>query len=221
MIKKTIIIITVAFLVAFIAYSIIDETLPIGEEGPRAEWLTDQMFEMLNKSAWDSLDQVSWSYPPGHHFVWDKNKNEVEVKWDDFKAIIQPDKRTGEVWQNGILVEEESEILVKTAISYFFNDSFWLVAPFKARDPGTIRKVVQYQGQEALLVQYTTGGDTPGDSYLWIFDNDFRPMAWKFWVQAIPLGGMEFTWEEWQNVDGAQISTLHKGIIDLEIKNLK
>jgi hypothetical protein len=42
------------------------------------------------------------------------------------------------------------------------------------------------------------------------------------WVYIIPIGGVEATWESWENLDGAMISTLHKvGPLPIKITNLK
>jgi hypothetical protein len=85
------------------------------------------------------------------------------------------------------------------------------VAPYKVRDPGTERKVVNTKMGKGLLVTYTSGGVTPGDSYLWILDQNNRPVKWKMWVSIIPLGGLEFTWEDWQKHEGAWFAPTHVG----------
>ncbi len=198
----------------------VDQPLPIGKEGPQAEQLADQMLKALNKPAWDSLNLISWSFPRGHHFKWDKVNNKVEVRWDDYRVLVLPDEKTGEVYKEEELMIEGNDEVVQKALNYFYNDSFWLIAPYKVNDPGTVRQLVNYDGREALLVQYTSGGATPGDSYLWILDENFRPVAWKLWVDIIPIGGLKFSWENWQNIDGAWISTFHDGLIDIKITNL-
>lgn len=220
MLNKIIIGLLVLITFGFVGFMIVDEPLPKGEEGPRAEWLADQMLEALNKPAWDSLTQISWSYPGGHDYVWNKTSGEVEVRWDDYVAKINTQTKEGEVSKSGELQTNDEELIEK-AFSYFYNDSFWLIAPYKVKDPGTIRSLVKYEGKEALLVQYTSGGVTPGDSYLWILGEDYKPTAWKFWVNILPIGGLEFSWEEWIEIDGVQISTMHKGLLDIKITNLK
>jgi hypothetical protein len=73
-------------------------------------------------------------------------------------------------------------------------------------------------------VTYTSGGVTPGDSYLWILDENDRPIAWKFWVQKIPIGGLESSWGDWQQYKGVWLGASHEVgplEIKLEIQNIK
>ena len=220
--KKFLIIVFSLVVLLVVAFVIIDEPLPEGVKGPEAERLADNILAELNKPAWDSLKSISWTFPGlNHHYNWDKVNDEVEVTWDDYKVIFNTDSQSGKAYENGQLLEDDSNELVKDAINYFNNDSFWLIAPYKIKDPGTIRTLVNYEGKDALLVQYTSGGTTPGDSYLWILDENNRPVAWKLWVSIIPIGGMSFSWEEWKDINGAQISTIHDGIMTIEISDLK
>ena len=122
-----------------------------------------------------------------------------------------------------MLEGKEKEKAIQTAWSLFANDSFWLVAPYKIRDSGTSRKVIILEnGEKGLLVTYSSGGVTPGDSYLWILDEDGRPKSWKMWVKIIPVGGLEFTWENWQQQGGAWFAPIHKGPgpLSVDLKNL-
>ena len=115
--------------------------------------------------------------------------------------------------------------MVKTAIDFFNNDSFWLAAPFKAFDPGTERSIVNLKdGRKGLMVTYTSGGTTPGDTYVWILDENDRPTAIKMWVQILPLGGMEFTWENILTLpSGALIAQDHLlyGGMNVNLTNVK
>lgn len=219
--KKLLISISIGFIIILFSVGlviyILDEPIPDGAGGEKAEQLAEKMLTALNKPAWDSLETISWQYPIGDHkYVWNKKNDQVEVYWDDYKVVINTQTGAGVIYENNKLAEYDKKIIDK-AFNYFYNDSFWLIAPYKIKDPGTIRKVVQYNRGEALLVQYTSGGSTPGDSYLWILDEDYRPRAWKFWASIIPIGGMEFTWEDWVDMNGAQISTFHDGMIDIKI----
>ena len=104
---------------------------------------------------------------------------------------------------------ENSEALQK-ATDFFNNDSFWLIAPHKVFEDGIERRIVKYKEKDALLITYTSGGSTPGDSYLWILDENNLPIAYKMWVSIIPTGGMEATWEGWiTTASGTKLPSTH------------
>jgi hypothetical protein len=188
-----------------------------------ADQLANKMLKAINKQAWDNIHYVQWSFRDKRHFIWDKYQHLVQVKWKKYKVLINPNTSMGIAYEDGVLIEEnDGEKLVEKAINAFNNDSFWLNAPAKAFDKGTQRRIVDHKGKEALMVEYTSGGSTPGDSYLWILDDKGLPQAWKMWVSIIPVGGMKLTWEEWENFDGAMLSQFHDGeVFDLRISNIK
>ena len=113
---------------------------------------------------------------------------------------------------------------IKKAIDLFNNDSFWLVAPFKVFDKGVERRIVPMDdGTKALLITYTSGGSTPGDSYLWELQPNGFPISFKLWVKIIPIGGLKATWDDWQLTEsGAFLPKTHSlGPIKLDMGNVK
>ena len=72
-------------------------------------------------------------------------------------------------------------------------------------------------------MSYSSGGVTPGDSYLWFLDENYVPTHFKMWVKVIPIGGILATWENWMKTSsGISIATKHKlGPLNIEIENLK
>ncbi|MEE3998975.1 hypothetical protein V1T75_01405 [Tenacibaculum sp. FZY0031] len=187
-----------------------NESLPTGEQGPKADALATKMLKALDYEAYKNTRFIEWSFRGKHFYKWDKEKDIVEVSWEANKVTLftkTPEKSI-------VLVNEKqvnnNEILQK-AIDYFNNDSFWLVAPYKVFENGIQRRIVSYKGKEALLVTYTTGGSTPGDSYLWILEENGRPTSYKMWVSIIPTGGMEATWSDWITTEsGAILPTKHE-----------
>lgn len=219
-------IIFVAMLViTFVAGLIAHEPLPEGEPGPAADSLARRMEAAVNKEAWDSTVLVQWTFAGMHHFLWDKERDFCRVQWDDKEVLLDLNTITGKAWQDGQALEgEAAKELMQQAWSYFANDSFWLNACVKAFDPGTERRLLRLAGgDEGLLVTYTKGGVTPGDSYLWILDEDGLPQRWKMWVSILPVGGVSATWEDWTTLDsGARIATTHKNaMFTLEITDLR
>lgn len=187
---------------AGILYAIYNEPLPKGIRGENADDLAMKMLTALNYKAFKDTRFLEWSFANGkHHYRWDKKTDTVFVAWSHYKVKLDlkvPAKSS--VAKGKIPLEgQEKGKLIKKATSFFNNDSFWLVAPFKIFDPGTERSMVPLRdGNHGLLVTYISGGDTPGDSYLWKLQPNGFPISFKMWVSIIPIGGIEASWDDWQ-----------------------
>jgi hypothetical protein len=186
-----------------------NESLPQGKQGKEADALATKMLNALNYQAYKNTETISWNFRNEHFYTWNKQENIVAVSWDNNKVILhtQNPKKT-EVFIDDKKVEN-SDIL-KKATAFYNNDSFWLVAPYKIFDTGTERRLVNYKGKDALLITYTSGGSTPGDSYLWILDKNNVPTSFKMWTKIIPIGGLSATWSDWKNTEsGIKLPTKH------------
>lgn len=215
----------IILLVIASGYFILNEKLPTGENPAKADELANKMLKSLNKSAWDSTNVVVWTFKGGHQFVWDKKKQLVQVKWDKNDVLLNlKEWNKGKAFSDGKEVtDEQLDVLRGKAWSFFCNDSFWLIAPYKVFDEDVSRKIVKNKdGSEALLVSYASGGVTPGDSYLWFLDKNATPTAYKMWVKIIPIGGVSATWEDWKTTEtGAIIAQSHKlGPLNIKIIEL-
>jgi hypothetical protein len=226
--KRTLRIVSIVFLglifFLFIFFITQNEQLPEGTSGPEADAMAEKMMESLNYEAWQVTPEVSWTFKGIHSYRWDKMENVVNVKWDNHEVILKPEDKSGIVQNGENYSSQEIEELINTSWDYFNNDSFWLYAPFKAFDPGTERSIVRLKdGRQGLKVTYTSGGSTPGDSYVWILDENHRPTSVKMWVSILPLGGMEFTWENYKTLEsGAMIAQDHwlYGSVNIDISDL-
>jgi hypothetical protein len=187
---------------------------PEGQPGPEADALARSMEAAVHKGAWDKTGAVRWSFFDQHHYVWDRDRDLVELQWGDSRALFRTGDRTGRVWSRGAeQLGADAEEALRAAYAYWINDSFWLNPVVKFFEPGVERSLVKLDdGRNALLVSYTSGGVTPGDAYLWIPGPDGMPASWRMWVQIIPIGGIETTWEGWVELaTGAKVSTQHEG----------
>lgn len=197
------------------AYFTLNKKLPVGVKGEKAEALAQKMIQAVNKTAWDTTHIISWTYRGDHNYLWDKQRNVAQVEWKTYKVLIDLNKVSGRVWDNltEITDPHQAATLLKEAQKYFINDAFWLNPVVKIYDAGVERSLVTLEdGTESLLVSYTSGGLTPGDSYLWLVDAHGIPTAWQLWVKILPIGGIELTWEDWITLPtGAKIATMHKG----------
>ncbi|KGL63020.1 hypothetical protein PHEL85_0051 [Polaribacter sp. Hel1_85] len=195
---------------AGVYYFVNNESLPEGKKGKEADALAIKMFNAINSEAYENTEILKWSFRKKHYYTWHKNKNIVHISWANYKVTLHPDNPDkSEVYIDGRISDHRE--LVKQAHDHFNNDSFWLVAPFKIFDPGTERSIVKHDGKDALLITYTSGGTTPGDSYLWILDENYMPTSFKMWTSIIPIGGVSATWSDWKKTSsGIKLPTKHK-----------
>ncbi|APQ19103.1 hypothetical protein [Maribacter hydrothermalis] len=217
MIKKLFKILAVLVLLIIICFGVLyylyNKPIPTGLAGPEADALAYRMLDALEYKKYNNTKIIEWSFRGDHTYKWDKEKFTVHVSWDDNKVIldlITPKSSIATV--NGSPASyEKTQDLIADAQSYFNNDSFWLVAPYKVFDRGTERYLVDLEdGSEALLVTYTQGGDTPGDSYLWILETSGMPKSFQLWTKIIPIDGLEASWDSWIKTEsGAYLPTSH------------
>lgn len=206
-----------------------NEELPNGQQGTEADQLATSMLNALNEEAYLNTDYLEWTFKGIHHYKWYKTDQTCEVSWDGMTVILDfgnPNNSkvfAGDQEYNGY----EKQEYINKAQNYFNNDSFWLVAPYKVFDKGTERRLVTTkQGKKALLVTYTKGGSTPGDSYLWHLDENSKPKSFQMWVDILPIDGLEASWDHWTTTEsGAKLPTTHKFLVfelDMgEVKGLK
>lgn len=203
-----------------------NEDLPEGKIGPEADQLAEQMLSALNSDAYENTDFIEFTFKGRRHYKWEKFKNKCSVKWEDYKVDLDlddPNKSLAYIHNFRVYDERAAEI-TQQALEYFNNDSFWLVGPYKVFDPGVERSLVNTsENGTALLVTYTSGGTTPGDSYLWLLDEKKKPIAFKMWVSILPIEGLEVSWEGWTTTEsGAILPTFHKFFLfGIELQGVK
>lgn len=212
-ILKWLAIIIALLIVVFIVFGVItNEKMPEGIPSPEADAKANELLQVINYAAWDSTTYVQWSFPGGHDYLWDKDRNLVRVEWGTNKVLLNTKTLTGKAFENGEVIEgNKANDLIQKAWSLFCNDSFWLNAPRKVFDPGTSRSLVTLKdGRKGLMIKYESGGVTPGDTYVWIMDENGLPVAWKMWVKIIPIGGVETSWGDWITLStGSKIAQTH------------
>ncbi|MDO6600612.1 hypothetical protein [Tenacibaculum sp. 1_MG-2023] len=205
------ILLLLVLLIAFVGiyYVVNNEKLPEGKQGVEADALATKMLSAINNEAFKNTEVIEWSFRGVHNYKWYKQQERVSVSWDNNWVELffkNPDKN--KVFIDG--KEVNNPALIKTATDFFNNDSFWLVAPHKVFDNGVERSLVKHNDKDALMVTYTSGGTTPGDSYLWILDENGFPTDYKMWTKIIPIGGVSATWSDWKTTEaGFKLPTKH------------
>jgi nicotinamide mononucleotide adenylyltransferase len=192
-------------LVSFVALKVIyNEDVPHGETGKVADELAYQMLEAIHHKEFTQTTEIRWTFRGVNRYEWKLQEDVVEVYWKDHQVTLHTKSpEESEAYQNNKPIEgEKREEAIAYATKNFNNDSFWLVAPHKVFDEGTQRQLIEEDNKQHLLVTYTSGGSTPGDSYLWELDENKMPIAMKMWVSIIPFDGVEAKWVDWQMTEG-------------------
>ncbi|MGY8908615.1 MAG: hypothetical protein ACKVIG_01955, partial [Flavobacteriales bacterium] len=121
------ILLVVLIVAGTIFYFVKNEKLPQGKQGVEAEALATKMFNAINHKAFESTEIIEWDFRNAHFYKWYKQKNIVEVSWDENKVILNTkEPKKSEVFVDNTKVNNQE--LIKTAENYFNNDSFWLIA---------------------------------------------------------------------------------------------
>jgi len=219
-IKWVLIVLGVLLLLALGAIYFMSEEKPQGKGGDEADQLAQKMLDAINYDAFKQTRYINWSFAGRNTYFYDQQANKALIEWDKNSVLLNLDSQTGKSFVDGVNQEGKAhQALIEKAWSNWCNDSFWMLAPFKVFDPGTKRSIVQEEGQDALMVEYVSGGVTPGDSYLWILNDQNIPTGYKMWTSILPVKGMYASWEEWKEFNGAKYSTMHKLGASLEMKN--
>jgi hypothetical protein len=137
--------------------------------------------------------------------VWNVAAGTDEVKWKDKQG------KDHQVTAN--LAAPASDDEGKTAYARWVNDSYWLLAPLKIRDPGV---KVEAGGPkdlngvtcETVRLKFDNIGLTPTDQYVFYIDPKTKlPLAWDYIPQSGT--GMQATWEKFQSFGGLNLATEH------------
>lgn len=204
---------------------LLNEPKPNGVEPSKADILAKEMLTAVNLSTWENTNFIQWTFANTHHYLWDRKRNYVKVEWNDYSVLLNTKQLHKSVaYENGAIVEgADHDALVQKAWSFFCNDSFWLCAHTKLFDPGTQRYLVEGSTQNELMVSYESGGVTPGDTYVWTLDENSKPLKYKMWVNIIPIGGLEASWDDLVETEtGALLPKSHSfGFLTIQITDLK
>lgn len=208
-----VVLVSISLLLFALIYFASDHEIPAGETGPAAVALRDRIEDAVRLDEYKKLGAVEFTFARANHrHFYDIARGLAEVRWGD--TLVQFDKRSfryrAERGGQPLAGAEAAEAFQK-ARGFHINDVFWLNPFAQLRSPGVQLEKI---GEQALLVTYKSGGVTPGDSYLFVTDATGKPTHFKLWTSAIPIKGIEFSFEGWQTfLDRVPLSLVHRSVI--------
>ncbi|TDY11426.1 hypothetical protein [Meridianimaribacter flavus] len=197
-----------------------DEDLPVGTQNEQADALAKKMLTALDYEAYKNTKYIEWTYKKRRHYKWKKSEHSCTVYWEEYKVDLKLNElNSSKAYVHNFKVEgEQAKNLIAEAHTYFSEDSFWLVAPYRVFDEGVTRSVVNVNGKQELLVNYQ-----PDDTYLWQLDTNGMPTSFKMWNNKLPFDGVELSWKDWTTTEsGAKLPTFHKFMFfGMELQDVK
>jgi hypothetical protein len=200
-----------------------------GKSDPRAIKIADEVMVALGgREHYETIQYLSFRFVVEadtqklsdwrHH--WDRRNNNYRLEGitrdgDHLFLIFNLDTRKGTVFKNGQqLAGDEKREFIKRAYARYVNDTYWLLMPYKLKDPGA---ALQYEGvQEINDVTYDvlrlsfvdSVGLTPRNVYRVFVDQPTRLVhRWEYFETegATPSPAW---WEQWRVYNGIKLAEL-------------
>lgn len=212
-------------------------TLGAGAAAPsptdvRAESLVEEMVKAMGgRDSWDRARFLRFDWVVEREgktqvtvrHLWDRYEGRYRVEWesrqgDDVVALFNINTRTGHVFLNGEPARDEDEQkYLDQAYARFINDSYWLLMPWKLRDPGV---KLEYAGEarlngqtyDLLHVSFKGVGLTPGDHYWAYINRRTRLMdRWAYFLQSYAGAprlekATPWEWRRWEEIGGLRLA---------------
>lgn len=129
---------------------------------------------MGGADAYDNTRYLSWVFFGRRFHIWDKHTGDIRIEYDDNKVILMNiHNKQGSAWENGVEITDSGKLaeLMSWGYKVWINDSYWLVMPYKLKDPGVnlvyTRDDTMADGNKAYVLTMTFNdvGVTPENKY--------------------------------------------------------
>jgi hypothetical protein len=186
---------------------------------PKALAVADRVMEALGgESAWNATRYLRFDFAVDRAgktlmrraHTWDKwnGRYRVEGKDKDGRDVVVTmnlGTRQGQATVGGApLAGEALKKALDDAYAWWVNDTYWLLMPYKLRDPGVS---LAYAGEEKkgaaawdkLLLTFDGVGLTPKDRY-WVYVNRGTGLVdrWEFVLKGEKTAPVPFEWKGWK-----------------------
>lgn len=167
-----------------------------------AEELADAVMKANGADHWGKVKIIRWTFAGGRKHVWNLKEGTDVVTGKDGKSTTI---------KVGAMPTDPDE---KKAYQAWTNDSYWLIAPLKIKDPGVMLSTQpdeKINGKNYLVLHlaFQGVGMTPGDQYNWYIDPE--TMMLSYW-DYMPTANKKtrYSWEGYKDFNGVKIATEHK-----------
>ena len=194
---------------------------------PRAVAIADRVMQALGgTAAWNRTRYLRFDFAvenggktvTSRAHTWDKwtGRHRLEAKTpkrgepnrtgsgDAFVVLTNINTKEGSAYLKGTRMEgEEEKKYLELAYAIWVNDTYWLLMPYKMRDPGV---TLAYDGEETkggeawdkVVLSFDNVGLTPNDRY-WAYVNRTTGLVdkWEYILNGGPGPAVAFSWKNW------------------------
>lgn len=171
--------------------------------------LADEVFRASGGDVWPDVERIRFTFVVEQD---GKPVTQAEHDWDVKRGTdtVTWNGKTVTVNLTGPHETDEQ----KAAFQRWTNDSYWLLAPIKVKDPGVHAErrgtqSIDGKEHEVLHLSFDGVGLTPGDQYdLYVDPETHLVRAWDYMPN--PEKKVRSTWEDYENFNGLVLSTKHR-----------
>jgi hypothetical protein len=200
-----------------------------GEPDPEAAAAAQRTLEAMGgEEAWEATRFLRFNFFGFRLHHWDRytGRHRLEGKnreGDSYLVLHNVRTREGEAWVNGERQQgDAAKEWLERAYGAWVNDSYWLLMPYKLRDPGVN---LTYEGQEEiegtaydkLKLTFDGVGLTPGDTYwAWINRGTGLMDRWAYRLEGweADRAPTPWLWQGWQTYGGVKLAPRRKNLED-------
>jgi hypothetical protein len=200
---------------------------PATSSDPKAMAIADKVMQALGGTeAWNNAHYLRFDFAvdrEGKNLVrrahtWDKwtGRYRLEAKTKEgapYVVVMNINTKEGSAYLSGKKLEgDEASKYLEQAYATWVNDTYWLLMPYKMKDPGVIL-ALDGEGKSAsgmcdkVRLTFDNVGLTPKDKY-WAYVNRKTGLVdrWDFVLKGENKPPESFTWKNWKAYGKIQLA---------------
>jgi hypothetical protein len=194
---------------------------------PKAAALADEVLRALGGAeAWNNTRFLRFDFAVerdgktafSRAHTWDKHTGRYRLEGksregDPFVVVMNLNTKEGSAWVKGVKAEgEEAKKQLDGAYAAWVNDTYWLLAPYKMKDPGVI---LASGGEETkdgttwdkVVLTFDNVGLTPKDKYwLWVNRQTKLVDRWDYVLKGESTPPTSWMWKGWRAYGAIQLA---------------
>ncbi|MBC6426712.1 MAG: hypothetical protein GDA51_09655 [Ekhidna sp.] len=151
------------------------------------------MQAMGGRQAWDNTRFLSWNFFGRRDHLWDKQTGDIriEVPSNDLTILMNIHSKEGSVYKGGQVMPDSTDYFLEKGYSWWVNDAYWLVMPYKLKDTGVTLKYMREDTtlsgvlSDVIQLTFENTGLTPQNIYeVWIDADSKLVTQWSYYQDS-------------------------------------